>query len=137
MLQIAVGVTVACVLLTACSQTGDAGLDRAKLIGDYGLVADENQPIRRRDLESSLLKIFSDGTFRQECRYLNGTADSVSGTWSYSNRRVQFSVFKDCVGVWPPSATGQDGAANLLVELSQPTTILLSPDTNVRYERHG
>lgn len=137
MLQIAVGLTVACVVLTSCFQAGDASLDRTKLIGDYDLVADRNQPITRKDLQSSLLKISSDGTFKQECRYRNGTVDSISGTWSYSNRRVQFSVFKDCVGVWPPSSTGQDGAANLVVELSAPTIILLSPDTNVRYERRG
>jgi hypothetical protein len=125
------------IALCACSPSGDAASDRAKLIGSYRLIVDANQPVARKDLESSALKLSPDGTFTQECRYVAGNAASVSGTWSYSNRRIQFSVFRDCAGVWPSSASERDISASLIVELTSPTTILLSPDVNVRYERQG
>jgi hypothetical protein len=137
-LQVGVGLAATmAIALCACSQSGDAASDRGKLIGSYTLVVGTNQPVARKDLESSVLKLSPDGTFIQECRYASGTTDSVSGTWSYSNRHVQFSVFRDCAGVWPRSPGERDVSANLIVELTSPTTILLSPDTNVRYERHG
>lgn len=137
LLQIGIGLAVAMSLLGACSPSGDSASDRGKLVGSYSLVVGTNQPVARKDLESSVLKLSPDGTFVQECRYAGGKTDSVSGTWSYSDRHVQFSVFRDCAGVWPPSPAGREGGANLIVEMTSPTTILLSPDINVRYERQA
>ena len=99
-LQVAIGLAVAMgIALFGCSRAGDAASDREKLIGSYRLAVGTNQPVTRKDLESSVLKLAPDGTFIQECRYAGGNADSV--------------------------------------ELTSPTTILLSPDINVRYERMG
>jgi hypothetical protein len=125
------------IALCACSQSQDGASDRARLIGSYRLIVGVNQPIARNDLESSVLKLSADGTFTQECRYSDGKTASLSGTWSYSNRGIQFSAFKDCAGVWLSSTGDRDISANLIVELTSPTTILLSPDVNVRYERYG
>ena len=98
-LQIGIRLAVAMgMALYGCSQSGDAASDRGKLLGSYRLVIGTNQPVARKDLESSVLKLSPDGTFIQECRYVGGNTDSVSGTWSYSNRHVQFSVFRDCAG---------------------------------------
>lgn len=123
--------------LFACSQSDSPAADREKLVGSYTLVVGANQPVTRQDFESSVLKLSPDGKFLQECRYSGGKTESVSGTWSYSDRHVQFSMFRDCAGVWPPSPTGREGGANLIVEITSPTTILLSPDINVRYERQA
>lgn len=133
-LRLAIGMGIA---LSGCSQSGDVASDRGKLVGSYRLVVGTNQPVTRKDFESSVLKLSADGTFIQECRYAGGDTHSVSGTWSYSNRNVQFSVFRDCAGVWPRSPDGRDVSASLIVELTSPISILLSPDINVRYERHG
>jgi hypothetical protein len=123
--------------LLACSQSDGPAADHTKLIGNYTLVVDANQPVTRKDFESSVLNLSPDGTFLQECRYLEQKIESINGTWSYSERHVQFSVFRDCAGVWPPSPLGREGGANLIVEITSPLTILLSPDINVRYERRA
>jgi hypothetical protein len=74
--------------------------------------------------------------FTQQCRYKSGTSDSAIGTWSYSNRRAQFSVFKDCAGVLP-AGKGADMSRALAVDFDSPTKILLSSQAHVRYERRG
>jgi hypothetical protein len=137
-LQIAVTFSLAiAIVLYGCSRSGDMAQDREKLVGSYRLVVGANQSVARKDLEGSELKLSSDGTFSLICRYAASKADSVSGSWSYSNGHVQFSIFRDCAGVWPRSSGQRDESANLIIELTSPTTILLSPDANVRYEKQS
>jgi hypothetical protein len=124
-------------VMYGCSKAGDAAQDREKLVGSYRIVVGTNQPVARKDLEGSELKLSSDGTFSLICRYAASKADSVSGSWSYSSGHVQFNVFRDCAGVWPRSSGERGESANLIVELTSPTTILLSPDANVRYEKRS
>jgi hypothetical protein len=125
------------VALFACSPSQDSGSDRHKLIGSYKLVLAGNQKILRKNFVSSELKLSPNGMFTQQCRYTNGKADSAIGSWSYSNRRAQFSVFKDCAGVWPAGARNRNASASLTVDFTSPTRIVLSPEVNARYERHG
>jgi hypothetical protein len=125
------------VALWGCSPWEDGASGRNKLIGNYTLVVPADQPLGRKDFASSVLRLSKDGMFTQQCRYRSGRTDSVIGSWSYSNRRAQFSAFKDCAGIWPRSSGKRDMSASLIVELSSPTAILLSPDVNVRYERYG
>jgi hypothetical protein len=120
--------------LCACSPD-DAPSGRGKLVGSYRLIVPANEATARKDFSGSALKLSSDGMFTQQCRYKNGRTESVIGTWSYSKRRARFSVFKDCAGVGPTTAVKRDVGASLIVEFSSPTTILLHPDVNVRYER--
>jgi hypothetical protein len=130
------GVVLAVVALFGCSSPEDGASARKKLVGTYTLVAAEHQPTARKDLLSSVLRLSRDGMFTQQCRYKSGKSDSAIGTWSYSNRRAQFSVFKDCAGVLP-AGKGADMGRALAVDFDSPTKILLSSHAQVRYERRG
>lgn len=125
------------VALCACSVPDDAASARNKLIGSYTLVVPADPPKARKDLVGSTLRLTRDGMFTQQCRYKNGNTDSAIGTWSYSNRRAQFSVFKDCAGgLAASSAKGQTGVS-FAVDLDPPPRIHVSPRIEARYERRG
>jgi hypothetical protein len=126
------------IVLSGCSPADDKAAGRSELIGSYSLVVPAGQASARKDFASSTLRLTKDGMFTQQCRYKSGKADSAIGTWSYSNRHAQFSVFKDCAGVLQPSAANKGSMGRRLqVELGAPTRIVLSSQVNVRYERHG
>jgi hypothetical protein len=122
------------VALCACS-ADDGASGRAKLVGNYRLVVPAGEAAGRKDFAGSALRMTRDGMFTLQCRYRNGRTDSVIGTWTYSDRRARFSAFKDCAGVWPPSAVKREMGATLAVEFASPPAILLSPKLRVRYEQ--
>ena len=124
--------------LCACSVPDDAASGRSKLIGSYTLAVPGDPAKARKDLAGSTLRLTKDGMFTQQCRYKNGKTDSAIGTWSYSNRRVQFSVFKDCAGALSPSVRKGQTSASFAVDFFDSTTrILLSSRAQARYERLG
>lgn len=123
--------------LSACLPSDDAASGRSKLVGSYTLVVPADPPKARKDLAGSALRLTRDGMFTQQCRYKNGTTDSAIGTWSYSNRRAQFSVFKDCAGALPAAAGKGAAGASFAVDFDSPIRIIVSPKVNVRYERRG
>ena len=125
------------VALCACSPSEDPVSARSKLIGSYRLVLGKDQPTARKDFVGSVLTLAPNGMFTQQCRYSSGKSDSAIGSWSYSDRRVQFSVFKDCAGIGFHGARNRNAAASLTVEFTSPTAIVLSPGVKARYQRQG
>lgn len=107
------------------------------LIGEYDLFIGSNQNYERKDIDSSSLKLLSDGTFRQQCKYKDNTEIVLDGTWNYSKGKVNFSKFADCAGAWPVNWATKDGGASLVVEMSDSPTILLNPDISIFYAKEG
>ena len=118
--------------LCGCSASGD----KSQLVGSYILVVPAGQTARK-DFASSTLRLTRDGMFSQQCRYKTGKTDSAIGTWTYSNRRAQFSVFKDCAGVASAGSVKGQTSASFAVDFDSPTRIVLSARVDARYERRG
>jgi hypothetical protein len=108
---------------------------KGKLSGTYELIVGPKQPISRKDLLRSSLTMTQDGRFSQVCVFQGGVTEAIDGTWNLIEGGIQFSSFKDCAGVWPLNLKGNDTGASLIIEMSSPPTILLSPDVNVYYRR--
>lgn len=107
---------------------------RKALIGKYELHIGSNQNYDRGDIYTSNLTLLSDSTFKQNCKYKNGTEITLSGTWNYLEGNVNFSKFADCAGVWQ-GRVEKDSPVSLVVEMSNSPTILLNPDTNIFYKK--
>jgi hypothetical protein len=122
--------------LCACAPD-DGASARKKLVGNYRLIVPENQATTRKDYAGSVLRLSKDGMFALQCRYKNGSTDSVIGTWSYADRRAQFSAFKDCAGVMPTGGGKGNIGRTLVVDFDLTTRIVVSRGVNARYERHG
>ena len=110
---------------------------KSKLTGTYDLVVGANQMVSRKDFARSTLTLVNDGTFVQDCVFTNGQTETVRGEWNYSDKQIKLSSFKDCAGAWPASSDGKATGASLVVELTAPPTILVSPDMNLYYRRQG
>lgn len=123
-------------VIVACDKTRESTKKSVSLVGEYRLVVGDPQFLKDKRGYKDQINVRGDGTFSHVCERDGVVIHELSREkWSFDGKNIHFSTYRDCLGVWPKAKDDRPEGASLIVELTDPVVILLSPDLNIYYEK--